>query len=484
MKVKTDSYMFEMIRTELTDAVGDANVDVKFADKFGHSIDYYWIPEMWHDRGKPCPKADFIVHPGSTEEVSKVMKIANQYKIPVVPWGGGSGSQGGALPVYGGIILDMKRMNKYYGVDRESLTVRCQTGIIARHLEWNCNKEGFSTMHLPASIACATIGGFLAHRGTGVLSTKYGKIEDMVMTLEVVTPTGEIIRTLPVPRHASGPDLTMLFLGSEGTLGVITEVTLKVHPQPEAREFRAYIFKDMHTAMQAGATLMRSRLGPCAIRLYDETETKTHVSKVFGMDLDKGAYIVFGFDGRKDIVACQMKAAREIMERQFKGKDLGSKGGEWWWENKYKFFYPGYMFHVPQAFGTLDTVADFAHIEKVYWAMKNVVNKEFPDARFIGHFSHWYEWGCMLYARFIFPGDKVPPNESEAAALYNAVWDKAIRAAIANGGVINEHHGVGLKLGRYVKDLYGTAMPVLEGLKKQLDPNGIMNPGKLGFAGC
>ena len=230
MKVKTDSYMFEMIRTELTDAVGDANVDVKFADQFGHSIDYYWIPEMWHDRGKPCPKADFIVHPGSTEEVSKVMKIANQYKIPVVPWGGGSGSQGGALPVYGGIILDMKRMNKYYGVDKESLTVRCQTGIIARHLEWNCNKEGYSTMHLPASIACATIGGFLAHRGTGVLSTKYGKIEDMVMTLEVVTPTGEIIRTLPVPRHASGPDLTMLFLGSEGTLGVITEVTIKVHP--------------------------------------------------------------------------------------------------------------------------------------------------------------------------------------------------------------------------------------------------------------
>ncbi len=169
------------------------------------------------------------------------------------------------------------------------------------------------------------------------------------------------------------------------------------------------------------------------------------------------------------------------MEGQFKGKDLGAKGGEWWWENKYKFFYPGYMFHVPQAFGTLDTVADFAHIEKVYWAMKNVVNKEFPDARFIGHFSHWYEWGCMLYARFIFPGDKVPPNEVEAAALYNAVWDKAIRAAIANGGVINEHHGAGLKLGRYVKDLYGPAMPVLEGIKKQLDPNGIMNPGKLGL---
>lgn len=228
---------------------------------------------------------------------------------------------------------------------------------------------------------------------------------------------------------------------------------------------------------------MRSRLGPCAMRLYDETETKTHVSKVFGINLDHGAYLVFGFDGRKDIVDLQMKYAREIMEGEFKGQDLGAKGGEWWWENKYKFFYPGYMFHVPQAFGTLDTVADFAHIENVYWAMKKVVNTEFPDARFIGHFSHWYDWGCMLYARFIFPGDKVPPNEREAAALYNAVWDRAIRAAIREGGVINEHHGVGLKLGRYVKDLYGSAMPVLEGIKAKLDPNGIMNPGKMGFAG-
>ena len=483
MLVAKDSYMYEMIRTELVDAIGAEFVHTCDDDKLGHSIDYYWIPEMWHDRGMPTPKPDFIVHPGSAEEVAKIMKIANQYRIPVTPWGGGSGSQGGALPVYEGIILDTKRMNKLIKIDKDSLTVTCQTGIIARHLEWQCNKAGVSTMHLPASIACATIGGFLAHRGTGVLSTKYGKIEDMVMSLEVVTPTGEIIRTLPVPRHASGPDLTMLFLGSEGTLGVITEVTLKVHPMPEAREFRAYVFKDFHTAMSAGAELMRSRLQPCAMRLYDETETLTHVSKVFGKQLDKGAYLVFGFDGPKEIVELQMKYAREIMEKKYNGEDYGSQGGMDWWKNKYKFFYPGFMFHIPQAFGTLDTVATFSNIENVYWAMKNVVQENFPQARFIGHFSHWYEWGCMLYARFIFEGKDVPADPGEAAALYNRVWDMAIRAAIANGGVINEHHGVGLKLGRYVKDLYGSAMPVLEGIKKQLDPNNIMNPGKLGFKG-
>ena len=476
-----NSYMYEMIHTELLDVLGKEFVGVRDVDRFGHSVDYYWIPEMWHDRGMETPKPDFVCHPSTAEEVAKIMKIANQYRIPVVPWGGGSGSQGGALPVFGGIILDMKRMNKYYGVDKESMTVRCQTGIIAQHLEWNCNKEGFSTMHLPASISCATIGGFLAHRGTGVLSTKYGKIEDMVMSLEVVTPTGEIIRTLPVPRHASGPDLTMLYVGSEGTLGVITEVTLKVHPQPEKREFRAYIFKDFHTAMRAGAELMRSRLQPCAIRLYDETETKTHVRNVFGMDLEQGAYLVFGFDGYADIVDCQMRYAREIMENKYHGQDLGSKGGDLWWENKYKFFYPPYIFHVPQAYGTLDTVATFANIENVYYAMKKVVNENFPQARFIGHFSHWYEWGCMLYARFIFEEDAVPKDPREAVALYNRVWDMAIKAAIDNGGVINEHHGVGLKLGRFMKYLYGPAMPVLEGIKKQLDPNHIMNPGKMGL---
>lgn len=230
------------------------------------------------------------------------------------------------------------------------------------------------------------------------------------MSLEVVTPTGEIINTLPVPRHASGPDLTMMFLGSEGTLGVITKVCLKIHPKPEERQFRAYLFKDFHTAMSAGADLMRSRLRPCAVRLYDETETLTHVKKVFGIDIGSGAYLVFGFDGNKDIVELQMKHAREIMEGKYKGTDLGSKGGDLWWKNKYKFFYPGYMFHLPQAFGTLDTVADFAHIEKVYWAMKKVVNEKFPKARFIGHFSHWYEWGCMLYARFIFEGKDVPQD--------------------------------------------------------------------------
>ncbi|NLE40714.1 MAG: FAD-binding oxidoreductase, partial [Lentisphaerae bacterium] len=263
------------------------------------------------------------------------------------------------------------------------------------------------------------------------------------------------------------------------TLGVMTKVTLKIHPIPESRKFHAFLFKDMHAAMTAGAEIMHSRMQPCAVRLYDVEETEHLIKRVLGLQ-KQGAYLVFGFDGPEKIVDLQMERACEICRRE-DPEDLGTEMGQSWWDNRYKFFYPPYMFHMPQAFGTLDTVATFANIENVYWAMKKTVNGNFPEARFIGHFSHWYDWGCMLYARFIF--DEFPKDPAEAAALYNKVWDQAIRAAIREGGVINEHHGVGLKLGRLMKDLYGPAMGVLEGLKQQLDPNNIMNPGKMGFKG-
>lgn len=477
--IATKNYMYEMVRSELTWVVGEDYVQTTESDKLGHSIDYYWVPELWHDRGEKLTPPDFIVHPSTAKEVSEILKIANNHNIPVIPWGGGSGSQGGALPIYGGIILDMKRMNKVLEIDPIAMTVTVEVGINTQHLEWAVEKKGYSTMHLPASIACATLGGFIAHRGTGVLSTKYGKMEDMIMSLEVVTPTGEIINTLPVPRHASGPDLTQLFLGSEGTMGVVTKATLKIHPIPESRKFHAFLFKTMHDAMSTGAKIMTSRLRPCVIRLYDEPETAKLIKKVLGID-KQGAYLVFGFDGYEKMVDLEMEQACAIC-REKEHEDLGTEMGQSWWDNRYKFFYPPYMFHMPQAFGTLDTVATFSNIEKVYWAMKNTVRDNFPQATFIGHFSHWYEWGCMLYARFII--DNPPQDPNEAIALYNKIWDMAIRAAIKEGGVINEHHGVGLKLGRMMKDLYGPAYKVLQDIKKVIDPNNIMNPGKMGFPG-
>jgi alkyldihydroxyacetonephosphate synthase len=158
---------------------------------------------------------------------------------------------------------------------------------------------------------------------------------------------------------------------------------------------------------------------------------------------------------------------------------MGSEYGEKWYKNRITFFYPGHTLNNPQMFGTMDTVSDYTHIEKIYWAMKNAVEKNFSGVRFIAHCSHWYEWGTMLYNRFIM--DDPPKDPDESIRLHNRIWNAGVRAAIQNGGVINDHHGIGLKLARLMKEQYGPAMQVLEALKKQLDPNGIMNPFKLGL---
>mgnify|MGYP000109065015 CR=1 FL=1 len=467
-----------IILTELEDAVGKENVKTNFVDKLVHSVDFYWSPRCWVDRGKIPNLPQYIVYPTSTEAVSKVVRIANQHKIPVIPWGGGSGSQGGALPVHSGIILDMKKMNKVVEVNESAYTATAEAGIIHQDFEWELNKKKLSTMHLPASIGCATLGGFLAHRGTGVLSTKYGKIEDLIVSMEVVLPNGDIMNTLSVPRNAAGPDLNQVFVGSEGTLGIITKATVKVFDFPESRQYRAYMFKNMHDALDAGRKIMTKRLQPCVIRMYDEAETVHQIERVMGIKKE-GAYLVFGFDGYKEIVDIQLRIADEIC-KETATEALGSEMGESWWKNKYKFFYPPYIMDLPEGFGTMDTVATYDNVEKIYWAMKKVA-ESYEGTKFIAHFSHWYEWGCMMYDRFIIHPDYVPEDPKEAISLYNEIWFKCIRAAIENGGVLNEHHGIGIKMGYMMKEQYGKAFQVIEGLKDSLDPNNIMNPGKMGL---
>ena len=471
-------FLFNMILMELEDAVGKENCSVRQIDKVTHSVDYYWLSRMWADRGERMPEADYIVCPENAQEVSKVLKIANYYKLPVTTWGAGGGSQGGALPVCGGILLDTKRMNKIYEVNTEAMYIECGTGAIYKHIEWAANEVGKATMHYPSSLTCSTVGGFLAHRGIGVSSTKYGKIDDMVLQMEVVLPNGDIIYTSPAPKHAVGPDLNQIFIGSEGTLGVITKVQMRIYDQPEVRRFRAFLFQDMDAAFKASKELLQ-KFKPSVMRLYDEAETVSLIKKVVGVER-KGAFMNIAYEGVKELVDVEEKILLETFAK-YGAEDLGSEYGEKWWKEKITFFYPGHMMDIPQMFGTMDTIAPYGKIDKIYYAMKEAIETKFPFARFIAHFSHWYEWGAMMYDRFIVDPQFVPEDPVEAMRLHQEIWTTGIRAALDNGGVVNDHHGVGIKLGRYVKEQYGPAMQVLEGIKKQLDPNGIMNPFKLGL---
>lgn len=474
-----DQFLSEMIRSELAEIVGADHVSTDESDRLVYSTDWAWMPQMWLDRGKPLSTPDFIVHPGSAEEISEIMEVANKYRIPVVPWGGGSGSQGGALPVFGGVVLDMKRMNRILAIDEKSLTATAQAGVILTELEWAVNERGLMFPHYAASSNCATLGGALAPRGTGTISTKYGKAEDMVLSMQVVLPTGEVIRTPPVPQHAAGPDWFRLFLGAEGTFGVITEATVRLDYLPEARYLRALLFDDLGKGLEAGRTLMTRRLDPFVIRLYDPASTATRVKKILGYDF-RGAYMVVGFDGDPDIAALQEQKAMKVCQ-EIGARDLGREPGEKWWEHRYDFYYPPQNLKLPWMYGTVETVTTYDKIEELYWAEKRAVEEGFAEqgVQFIAHFSHWFHWGVMLYSRFIV---QQPPQEArEALRLHNRIWNAAMQAVIANGGMINEHHGVGLKLSRYMRRQYGNAWPLLLKLKRAIDPNGIMNPGKTGF---
>lgn len=469
----------EMIRSELEEVVGEAHISTTESDRLIYSCDWFWASQMWLDRGNPLSMPDYVVHPASVEEISSILQIANNYRIPVIPWGGGSGTQGAALALYGGIILDLKRLDRILEIDEQSLTVTAQAGINGTQLEWALNERGLTLPHYPASANCATLGGYLAPRGSGTISTKYGKAEDLVMNMQIVLPDGRVIRTPPLPNHASGPDFMRLFLGTEGTLGVITEATMQVDYLPQTRLFRALLFESLGSALEAGRRLMVRRLQPTVIRLYDPNSTASLVKQTLGLEL-QGGYMVIGFDGDPDIAALQEQKAMEICT-ELGAKDLGREPGERWWEHRYAFYYPPKTLAFPWMYGTTETVCTFDKVEKIWRAQKTAVESGFAEygVRFIAHFSHWWHWGASMYSRFII---EAPPEDAEEAIrLHNRVWNVAVSAALENGGMINEHHGVGLKLSRFMRRQYGDAWPLLEQLKHTIDPKGIMNPGKVGF---
>lgn len=230
-----------------------------------------WAKEMLaiaggQDGGQlPCA----VAWPQNTGEVQKVLVFAAQHGLSVTPFGGGSGVTGGAMPTEAGLLLDLKRL-RFFEIDRGSLCVRVGAGWNGWHLEQQLNRNGLTVGHFPSSIMCSTVGGWVATRGAGQMSSKYGKIEDMVSALTIVTGAGE---TLKVPSYGAGADLLQLFIGSEGRFGVVTEVTLSVMPLPARRLLRGYWFPDVKSGCEAMRQVLQLGLRPAVLRLYDEVDT-------------------------------------------------------------------------------------------------------------------------------------------------------------------------------------------------------------------
>ncbi len=464
-----------IIEHELRAICGDDNFSADPVILRSYASDLSWLARSWDRLHWPRTEPDFVVWPQTTEQVSAVLKLANRYKVPVVPYCGGAGVQGGTIPILGGIILDVKKMNKLIALDERSLTIRVQTGLMGDELETLLNPKGYTTAHLPQSGYCSGLGGFLAARSAGVLSTKYGKIADMVQGMEVVLPTGQIIHTTTAPNSAAGPRLDHLFMGSEGTLGVITEVTLAIQPVPELRDFRGYSFPTLHDGMEVARKILRRGVRPAAMRLSDEEESHSHYNQ-------QGAFFVIHFDGYRELVDLEVKQMMAIAEAHG-GVDLGPEPRRKWWENRFFAAYPkatskkflgdGHLY----AGKVIDTAGSFDYLEAIHKEMGDAVRK-IRGTHYMAHFSHWYRTGGMMYPYVYNYGVE---DESELAEVHLQVVQAAVEAILRLGGTINHHHGIGLILAPYMRQEWGEAFDALQAIKRTLDPNNIMNPGKIGF---
>jgi alkyldihydroxyacetonephosphate synthase len=444
--------------------------------------DMSWLSIAAAAKGQPLSRQQIVVSPANTDEVAAIVRVANARRVPITPVGGGSGVQGAANADRGGIALSLRRLDAIRAVDEQSMICLVEAGVLIQTLEQDLNARGLTFTHFPASAEWATVGGALAARGSGVLSSKYGKIEDHVLSLELVTPTGEIVQTPSVPRHAAGPDLTQLLIGSEGTLGIITAIIIKVRKQPAVRLFSTYAFSTLHDGIEAGRRIMTTNLRPAVMRLYDEDAASHSLSKAVESSLRTPTLIVVVDGDYREVAEAEHRVMRQICV-DCGAYELGEAPAARWWDRRYVFYYPPFAPELPSIWCTIDVVCDYAHIEEVYARVTEAIRTAIDpkwELQLVTHLSHWYEWGTMIYARFKIA--RGPESLDEAMALHDTIVRDATRAALAAGAVLNDHHGVGMRLGAYMPEQFGAAgMDMLARIKRGLDPYNILCPGKLGL---
>jgi len=403
-----------------------------------------------------------------------VLRAASSARVPVIPVGGGSGIVGGTMAEAGQVIVDTRRMTSF-SLEPENCTVTAGCGLTCAELEEALGRRGFTSGHFPQSGHSATLGGMAATRAVGTFSTRYGKMDDMVSGLEVALADGRILRTHPAPRRSSGPELLQLFLGSEGTLGVITEVSMKVYRAPESRLFRTCVFPDTPAGLRAARQFVQAGARPAVVRLYDEAESAGWLTRL-GLP-PGGSFLVLVFEGPAGLVRAEEKLTMAAC-REAGGRDHGPEGAELWFEGRYA---TRKMLEYHRGRGkTADAVevaAPWNRIEAVWREMRRALQPACVEIDC--HFSHFYHTGASVYV--IFYAD-TGSDDVAAERRYRECLGLAVEASLANGGNVSHHHGIGRSRAEWMAREHGPeGVEVLRGIKRALDPLGIMNPGVLGL---
>ncbi|MBU7013235.1 MAG: FAD-binding oxidoreductase [Theionarchaea archaeon] len=463
----------EQILVNLQKIVGKRNVSHRELDRLSYSRDYWPIALRWMLEGKVPALPEFVVWPETADHISRIMRMANEENLAVTPFGEGSGVLGAAIPVQGGIIVDMKRMNAVLALDDTNLTITVQPGINGMNLERFLNQKGYTLGHIPQSLYCSTLGGWLACRAAGQFSTKYGKIDDILISLEAVFPQGTIIRSKPVPKSSTGPRIDMLLLGAEGTLGIITEATLKIWPYPEKRVLQSYVFSHLEEALESIRIILRRGIFPAVARLYDQVETERHfyrTKKTRGK-----CVLILILEGDRELVDLEGSVSHAVCT-EHGGISVGEGPAAHWLETRFNVKEISEFTPRDVVFDTIEVSVMWDKSMELYQSMISAMKSIDGVIIASAHASHFYPQGVCFY--FTFGGT---PMTGSPTDFYQTVWDAAMKACLHAGGSISHHHGIGILRSPWVQQELGSSLEVLRTIKKALDPEYVMNPGKMGL---
>ncbi len=458
---------------------------------------YHARGRSYHDllhlrAGNLTSAPDAVVYPESLEEVQALVRLAAEKNLALIPFGGGSSVVGGVTPLpnpsqAGAVTLDMSRMNRVLNVNPETMLAHVQAGIYGPELEGILGAAGMTLGHYPQSFEYSTLGGWIAARGAGHQSNRYGKAEDWLAAARLVTPRGLWI-TESAPKSAAGPMLRDLAPGSEGAFGVITDAWVRLHEAPASKEYRAYFFSEFAAGVNATRALLQHDVPTAMVRLSDANETFFYSVLHGGAEVAENGPMGFclmlvGFEGSAEETAYARGRAETIL-RDCGGADMGGGLGEMWLQTRFETPYlRDPMLDRGLGVDTIETAVDWARLprlhENVCAALSEAIRQHNPnpgcDGIVMAHVSHSYRDGASLYFTFVFPRQRGADVE-QWLALKRAASD-AIAAA---GGTISHHHGVGVDHLPWLQAEKGPiGHALLHSVKATLDPQGLMNPGKL-----
>jgi alkyldihydroxyacetonephosphate synthase len=415
-----------------------------------------------------------VLRPASTEEVVSIVRKAADADQPVIPYGSGSGVLGGTIPLGDELMLDMQRMDRVLEIDRENNLVTVEAGMNGGLFEEALNAEGFTCGHLPQSLTISTVGGWAACRGGGQESSRYGKIENIVVGLKAVMPDGRILEVRPLPKRASGPSVLDVIVGSEGTLAIITEVTMRIWKLPEAEEVVVLALPDRPSALELAKRIMQSGMHPRIVRIYDEKETS---GRTEGMDAFGSRPVMANvvLCGEPAIVKAEAGIVRR-MAGDLDAVETETRPFDDWREKRYvsitkQWQDRGYFND------TIEVTVNWSQAASLYDTIAARIAEVSSDAHFSAHWSHVYPEGVCQYMTIRLP----PMDQAKALPIHKVLWEIVEGETLAHGGAIAHHHGCGLFRAPWMDGEHGVGMDMLRKIKSAIDPNNLFNPGKLGF---